>query len=796
MYTTGLVIYDNILKEILERNAMSKKSKARRDAKKKKLKNKNHNVDKNFSPTQVKSDGGPVLTSIENPLSSLTREQQESLIEKISSESKVKLKEGIDDLKEFLCEYCPLTTLSIVSTYSLSQGVSDDGVVNKESPIGVEQFHVELLQALILTIPKDSLGTKMPTNRDIEVVFELIKEIQQNSSLSRYRTAELNQSNEEKAISTIQELLRAHTQIVRNWGFNSQIKTIITELYTYFDFEVNNIFGFTVTDTIKVFSHLVSSGEQKLTERYEFLSSLYRTHDKKKLIDLYTDHIGLSVNDKEELFEDLAIDRTPFKQLFFLMLSHYDLFTPYMYHIDCEELSQELSIAQETIVKILNHFSLESGELATHNQDFIFLDNPIWTRPIFQRESEYFCPLPQVFFSFSLNSLDNLIEGYDKDKLHERRALYLEEKIEEIVKTRFPESHTISGIQWDFEGKTFETDLITFIDSHALIIEAKSHNITKPALRGAPDRIKKHFKEIYIDPSIQSFRFAEKIKELIENPDTNDPLIDKLPIDISKINKVIRVSVSLEDFATLQTNLKLFEDTGWLPDGYESCPSTNLADFETIFDLLEHPVQILHYLERRSIIQRQYNLMGDELDYLGLYLSTFLALGNFSDYATDHVIDISGMSDSIDSYYQAKDAGVSIQKPKPKTSKLFTEIFNQLEKRSTPRWTEIGCILNMYVPEDQVQLSNMIKILSKRVHHTWQQVGHKNMIILCPHESSEYSLAVVLYKDANKQLRDKFINEASVQALEPDHVKQCLLIAKNIDDNEIAYHLIGLFESR
>ena len=119
---------------------MSKKSKARRDAKKKKLKNKNHKVDKNFSPTKVKSDGGPVLTSIENPLSSLTREQRESLIKKISSESKVKLKEGIDDLKEFLCEYCPLTTLSIVSTYSLSQGVSDDGVVNKESPIGVERF--------------------------------------------------------------------------------------------------------------------------------------------------------------------------------------------------------------------------------------------------------------------------------------------------------------------------------------------------------------------------------------------------------------------------------------------------------------------------------------------------------------------------------------------------------------------------------------------------------------------------------------------------------------------------------
>jgi hypothetical protein len=38
VYTTGLVIYDSILKEILERNAMSKKSKARRDAKKKKLK--------------------------------------------------------------------------------------------------------------------------------------------------------------------------------------------------------------------------------------------------------------------------------------------------------------------------------------------------------------------------------------------------------------------------------------------------------------------------------------------------------------------------------------------------------------------------------------------------------------------------------------------------------------------------------------------------------------------------------------------------------------------------------------
>ncbi len=67
---------------------------------------------------------------------------------------------------------------------------------------------------------------------------------------------------------------------------------------------------------------------------------------------------------------------------------------------------------------------------------------------------------------------------------------------------------------------------------------------------------------------------------------TGDALRDSLPIDLKGIHKIIRVSVTLEDFATLQSNLSRFSETGWLPKGFIPCPTMNLSDFETLFDIL------------------------------------------------------------------------------------------------------------------------------------------------------------------------------------------------------------------
>lgn len=239
----------------------------------------------------------------------------------------------------------------------------------------------------------------------------------------------------------------------------------------------------------------------------------------------------------------------------------------------------------------------------------------------------------------------------------------------------------------------------------------------------------------------------------------------------------------------LQSNIKIFSRTGWIDDSYFPCPTMNLADFETIFDLLEHPVQILHYITRRTELESSIEFFGCELDILGLYFDTLLNNIETNEYNS---IIVSDMSREIDKYYESKDININIEKPKPKISKLFNDIFLQLEKRSTKRWSEIGVILNMFSPEDQIKLSKFIKEKKYIVNKTWNLPNHENMIIFIPPICSQYALVYVMFKNGNRDKRYNFFNHAASFGLEHEHVKYCLVIGKNIDDKELSYHYIAL----
>ncbi|MCW8986486.1 MAG: hypothetical protein OQK75_02340, partial [Gammaproteobacteria bacterium] len=706
-----------------------------------------------------------------------------------------KVIEIFESLNDILRQYDPITLISILSGYGLTVGAGDGGVQSKESSGGLNQAHVELFQALALQIPENELGALPVTPDIVRNVWEQLTEISHAFKFSRMNVELLESSNIEMAINQIQELIRSHTQMVRNWGFHSQVVGISKEIYSHFDGLIQSKFGFSATNAIDVFKVLTDSVEGKLSERLNILSDLKSTKKPYDMLVKYHELIGQGKEEADRFSENIDISKISQKNLFFMLLSHFDLRMPDYYFIDSDELSKQLNIDKDIVDNVLSHFSYRFGDLGGEKKEFFFLENPVWKKPIISSDSGFYCVLPQLFFSFVLNTLDEIVEGIDKNSLHNRRADYLESKIEEIVKTRFPESQVVSGLKWCLGEAQYETDLIAFIDSHAIIIEAKSQKISRPALRGAPARIKRHLEEILIEPGIQSNRLEQKLNELRVQDAPDDPLLTKIPVDIHSINKVLRVSVSLEDFATLQTNLRLFDDTGWIPNDFAPCPSMNLADFETLFDFLEHPVQIIHYLLRRTELEGKYKFMGDELDYMGLYITTLLNVGNMVSDDKAEII-ISGMSEPLDKYYMSKDQGILIDKPQPKISPLFKKIFSKLEERSTPRWTEIGCILNRFPPDDQSKLIRYIKDLSKVVNRTWQVEGHKNIAVYRPPESSEYALAVVLFKEENRDRRYEFIDHASALGLEPEHVRYCLVIAINIDKDDLPYHYIALAENR
>ncbi|ODA22222.1 hypothetical protein [Photobacterium damselae] len=770
---------------------MSKNSKLRRDDKRKKAKKK---ANKNTNSIVQKSDtvSMPLMTQFNNPFYGLSDEERKEALSNIGKKSKEIVIESLEFFEDILRKYDAITLISNIAYYGLTVAVSNSGVSSKESTSGVQQAHVELLQAILLKIPEDEVGLYPITPDVVQSVIDKLQEVSQAFAFSRMSDCSIELSDSESAIRLIQEKLRGHTQIVRNWGFYSQVKTVCKELYSDFDSLLSNKLGFTASDIIATFEALTDIMEDNLSHRFKVLSELNTAKKPFDLLLRYYQLIGQGQKEAEEFARQIDISRMSKQKVFAMCLSHFDLRMADYYLIDFNKVSETTDLELSTVKEIANLFSYSFGDLTNKETHFFFLDNPVWHKPIIVSNDKYYCILPQLFFSFALDTLDEIVEKYDKDGLHKRRALYLENKIESIVKTRFPTSKVVSGVKWNYSDVQYETDLIAFIDSHAIIIEAKSHKISKPALRGAPARIKRHLQEILIEPSVQSYRLEQRLNE-IRDANLLDDLVEKLPINIDEINKVLRVSVSLEDFATLQSNLHLFEATGWLPDEFVACPSMNIGDFETLFDLLEHPVQIVHYLLRRTELEGNYKFVGDELDFLGLYLSTLLNMGNMVDDPSMEMI-ITDMSKPIDLYYMSKEQGIDVEKPQPKTSRWFKDIFNTLEHRATPRWSEIGCILNRFPPDDQRKMVKHIEDLSKIVQRNWKIDGHKNSLIYSPPESSEYALAVVLFKNDNSEKRYDFIDNVSVMGLEPDHVKYCLVIAVNIDQEDYPYHFIALTE--
>ncbi|ADP11410.1 hypothetical protein EJP617_17290 [Erwinia sp. Ejp617] len=568
-------------------------------------------------------------------------------------------------------------------------------------------------------------------------------------------------------------------------------------MYAPFDSLTDKKLGFSCSFASSFFQLIIKNIQQDLTARGKLLSELDKTKNSSKLINRYQELAEIPKELRRELADIPEMKGISHRDAFLFCWQHYDLRLPEFYCLSLENLAEQLNCTLDKVKNIVNYFSIASESLHNEKIEHFFLNNPVWARPILEMEESYYCFIPQIFFSFIFPISDTMVEKVDKHKLHKRRSDYLESKIKEIVARRFPSSKVHSSIEWNHECEQYETDLVAVIDSILVIIEAKSHNISSAALRGAPKSVKKHLEEIFVHPSQQSLRFETAIREEKEAISRGKAASMNLPFDLNAVHEIFRISVSLEDFATLQSDLRQFEATGWLPEGFVSCPTMNLADFEIVFDLLEHPVDILHYIKRRIEIEKKYHILGDELDYLGLYLSSFLFLDGF-DSDPNLFMNISGMSSSIDRYYLSRDEGVLIEKPRPEINKFFVDVLTRLESRAAPRWSEIGLILKSFHPKDMRTIQKKIGELKKIINRNRNRKGiddcnDLNSLIYNPPAGYNTALAIVLLKSEYYERRHESYASAADSAMEDLTVKQCLVIGINIDLDDAPYHFIGLF---
>lgn len=723
---------------------------------------------------------------LEHPFAGLSQSERKEVIEEVQKNAIENYDNSLIKLQSLLKEYNPIVVLSQLSNYALLKGMGDE-IVNASSR-SISQAHVEMCQALLLQINPEELNVKSPSPEILQRIIDSLESLLESKLYKNWDSNILNLSEEDINIRYFRDYVTAHTQSVRNWGNFRQVNNISSELYGKFDDALTEKYGFSSSQVIRFFNYLIKEIEKSSTDMFKAFREIKQSENIKNMVYQYHNFIDTNPSETKSLLQLLEKHNVTDKDDVFkgvIYPYHVDQFLPRIYIFNYKLVSKELDFSEEIIKSILENFVYVLGELKEYKIEHLFLDNPVWIKPLIMiSEEDFFCPVPQLFFSFILKTFDNLIENIDNNNLSNKKSEYLERKIDEIVKTRFSEAIIKSSFKWE----KYENDLVIFIDTYIIIFEAKSGKITDSALRGSPDRLKKKINELLIEPNEQSKRLKDKLIYLIDNPDTEDAIRNKLPVQLTENHKVLRVSVQLEYFASLQSNIIALKKTGWIPNDFIPCPSMNIGAFETLFDILENPIQIINYLEMREEIEEKVKYHGDELDLIATYIDN-----RFNFINTDSAIQmIAGTSKSIDDYYQLIDAGMKANKPRPKINNFFKKILTQLEDRKPHGWILMGSVIYRLLPNDQRRIVDMLNELKESVEKNWAIDGHKNMIIYCPPLLSEYAFCFVSFNNKNKEKRHAFFDDAILKALEPKHVKYCLAIAKNIDMIDMPYAMIGI----
>lgn len=690
-------------------------------------------------------------------------------------------------VKDLLRQHDPIGIMACFAGYNLLTFVGAADGVKKKPFEDVLQHHAELLQAIILTIPPDQWGLAPVLPEIMQIVFDSLPKLSDTFFLRRTLDAEKVSDEQELAVLSLQERIRLHTMAVRNWGHFGRVIQISKELYGAMDAAFAPHHGFTCTDLIEVMRCAVSEYERRQTEHWGRFRRVLRGRNPRQIFRLYFQNVpGLVGNADDMLAAMPGIDLDGAKAA---VMAHYDLrlsdfgtFTP-------DEIAKLSGRSSQLVESVFRAISLSPGALAEANTEYLFLGNPIWEAPAIDLGSSFFLPMPQAVFSHIHRIMDRLAGAAGlKGAVEKTRSNYLQEMLETTLRAALPGAAITPGAKWKIGDQVFETDVLVVIDRTVIAAEAKANRLTPEGLRGAPARVKRHIQEMVLAPSVQSERLANLIAKAQSGDTASISVVTSLGIDPEAVDRVIRLSVTLDDLSVLSSAEGEFKKVGWVPNDHELAPTILIADLLCIVEMLDRPLLLLHYLSERAYFQKVHNLLGDELDFLGLYLENGF---NFVLADKDLLFTVAGMSAPIDRYYDGLDVGVAVPKPKPNLSAFFKQIIDRLNERRPDGWTTVGLhLLGAASPSEQRQIERSLDKLRAMVRKNYRDPEHINSMQIQPSQKHKARVGFYLFPEQLRGDHKRTMEGLSAQALDADGVEAIVLFARSTEKWDLPYEAV------
>jgi hypothetical protein len=728
----------------------------------------------------------------QHPFNRVDKDDLRAAVLKMGEDAVRSFDSEVAELQQMLDSVDALQAAACLAVYGLTVGVTAHGEMGKSyKGDKFTQEHVEIALAFALRTPFEARGRETAGGDVVTKLFELLPKV--STTFSRKRLVRgSGVAENERAIAMLQEHLRLHTQVVRNWGYYDEVIGTIKQLVAPMDEAWERVYGLSASFIVQFFVDRVEEMEQRLTERlnsFREIAAASSTDDfLTRLFARFPTTEAYQNSFAEAVRAHPPLSKT---QRGAAVFQYTDAFLHLYFFVAVSKVAEQYNVDSATLDKVFAKLGLAFGDLNDTPADRLLLSNPVWTHPLVSLgDGVYCCILPQSFFSFAFQILGDLAE---KDQTlakswSERRARFLEAEIEKTFREAFSSAVVVPKFKWRDGDTEYENDLLIQVGSHLIIVEAKSGSVSWPALRGAPDRAKKHFQELILDPSIQSTRLMERIDG--PNGERNPPT--GFPFDLCTVKRVLRLSVTLEDFGVLQTNIAMAVEAGWVPSGHRLPPTMILGDLKAAFHILSSRAERIHYLQRRHVVQTSIDYIGDEMDLLGLYLANGFDVGSIE--GSDVHLNLTGMSSPIDQYLEAKASGFSRDKPQRKLTKWWRDICAKFNEREFEGWTEASAILLEVGYDQQRKFESKFRGIKRNVMRNWQEPDHLSSSILIPSESKSDAVVAYAFRDAAAGERRNAMESVASQIFAGHpHVNRCLVLGVNIDKAHYPYTSLAIF---
>jgi hypothetical protein len=707
----------------------------------------------------------------------ITEEQRIEAIRVLAEKFAEKRDAAFLEIRDFVMKFNPLHALAVMAAKGLITTPGTGGRMTlKDAMERITQDHVEFLQAMCLTVGLDAVSRKPAGSPELQGLWDALIELGRGYDLSRLKPLDLNKP--EDAIVRIQERIRSHTRGIRNWGYYHQVNRIGRGLLEPLDTTWLQRLGFSGSSLVTVLDNLIRNNESKLNEhRQRFMPAIMRK-SLAEMVQAYSE--AMPEADCSDLLDYFSRNNLTLDQARMVLLSHSDLELSDCFIHDAVSVSNRTGVDVREVTAIFHAIGMAPGALAGRDAQMFLLDNPVWTSPlVLLDETTVFACIPQAAFSFFFEIVANLVRP-DADLTaawQARRATFLEEDVARLLHQALPGSTVHRNLEWRTVDNSTngETDLLVLIDSLLLIVEAKSGAISASSKRGAPVRLKSEVKELLEAPALQSQRAAAAFADHISG---RAQLHLSEHVDFSKVKHVIRLSVTLEDFWTFQSDLGELQRIGLVSQEVAPVPTIGLTDLDALCEVLDRPSLLLHYLHRRSQLEGRFSHDSDELNLLGGYMMNGLLFGDMETNGSRLVFH--RMSDDVDRYLTAISEGITLRKPARQISEWWKLILDRIETRKLPRWVETAIAVLDIDHDGQKRIEKNLKKLIKKHQHQITD-PYLNAIFFLPGGIAYAAVVVLVLNDKNYSERADKSGAVAEKVFEDPRPQICVVIGFNSD---------------